>query len=70
MSFPIRLYGIFLRTPFTLVFLLSMFSTEMLLDTREITESSSWIVVHARGFGADIDFLAVFFGGSLLELPW
>lgn len=70
MRFPIRLYRIFLRAPLALPLLLAVLSAKVLLDPGKVTQSSTWVVVDARGFRAHVDSLTWLLTGSLLQLPW
>lgn len=68
--FPIALYCILLRTPFTLPFLLAVFSTKVFLYPCKVTKRSRWVVVHTRRFWTNINSLANLFARSLTKLPW
>uniref|UniRef100_A0A7C9E0I0 Uncharacterized protein n=1 Tax=Opuntia streptacantha TaxID=393608 RepID=A0A7C9E0I0_OPUST len=71
MSLPIGLNRILLRALITLPLLLAMLPTVMLLDSSQIPEGSSWVMVHTGRFGADVHLLPnLVLIRPLLKLPW
>lgn len=47
-----------------------MFPAEVFLNSREIAESSRWVMVNAAGLRAKVDFSSNFLAALLLQLPW
>lgn len=70
MSLPIRLNSIFLRTFITFPLLFTMFSTKMLLNSSQISQSSRRIMMNTARFRTNINPLPNLFARSLPQLPW
>ena len=70
-SLPVRLNRILLRALITLPLLLTMLPAVMLLDPSQISEGSSWVMVHTSWFRAHVHLLPnLVLIRPLLKLPW